>query len=355
MEEEAYLAIQKEVAAQPNEKAALAYLLYEAEKIPDDFEGRLALAFLYNETLFAYQSLSADAVNPLFKALGEEVEFEQNFAQMNECLQKEDYGSAEVLLSLIWPFCEKMASFMAKDLEHHYVYFETMMDQFLYAFHHHEETAKIREIPYNIAQVYYVKGFLLDEENQNKEALAYLSKALQFFPSKMAYRLEYLEAEEHVGKIETIRQVIVEDFGYLHEANEAAILYGQLATIAMEEKSYEEAYILAMLGLTFAEKEEEKKTMEDLAMAAMGLLKNKVAEMTPEKLIAFLDEHEIPLGADPSFLDYLQKGILHLSDSLHEYDSALALCENFISLSGRSPESLALKKSISSKKDGAQA
>jgi tetratricopeptide (TPR) repeat protein len=355
VEQEAYLAIKKEAEAQPNEKAALAYLLYEAEKIPEDKEGRLALGFLYNETLFGYEELTFDAANPIFRALGEEAAFEKSLAQLNECLRKEDYGSAEVVLSLILPFAESFAGYIGKDPTHRYVYFESLMDQFLFAYHNPQDEVRVREIPFNIAQVFYVKGYLLDEEKRYEEARPYLKEALRYFPTKMVYRLEALEAETHGGEKEKIQAMILEDFGYLHEANDAAILYGQLALLALADKRYEDAYVLTMLGMTFAEKEDEKKAMDDLALAITGLLQNKAEEMTPEKLIAFLDERQLPLGADPSFLDYLQKGIRHLSESLREYDAAIALAEAFLSLSGHSPESEALLKGLLKKKGEAEA
>jgi tetratricopeptide (TPR) repeat protein len=355
MDQEAYDAIRKELHAQPNEKAGLAYLLYEAEKIPEDKEGRIALGYLYNEALFEYQDLADDAVNPIFKALGDEVAFEKTFAQLNECLRKGDYASAEVLLSLIYPFAEMMSSFIEKDLEHRYAYFETMMDQFLFAYHNRGEAARLREIPYNIAQAFYAKGYLLSEEKRYKEALPYFSRALSYFPTKMAYRLEYFDAFAHFRDRDKAKALLIADFGYLHEANEAAVLYSALANIALAEKKNDEAYVLSMLGMTFAEKDEEKKTTEDLMMASLDLLKGQVQEMTPDALITFLKDHEIPLGADALFLQYLQDGIVHLADGLHEYEPAYSLCENFVSLTGHSPESVALLKSIGAKKDGSQA
>jgi tetratricopeptide (TPR) repeat protein len=321
----------------------VAFLLAEEPKHPNDLPLRMAIGFLYDDILKAGLDQATGDDNPIFAKIDNELAFSRTVRDVSLAFNKKDYLTAEMLIDEVLPNCEELLTFFLSDKSRPYYYFHEPFDQMLYFFYYGEKTNVVpADVPFDIGQLFYDKGYCLTQASRYADARDYFEKGLLVSPMSMALHLGLYETYKHPLDEAKAKQCLLDSFQVVHDAPEVARLYRELAYLAEVAEDYVQAQFLQVLAISYCESKDDEllsfQAIEDLGEKASFPFE-KVSE---EQIHELLKKYQIPLGADPDFLRYLQGATRFLADEAHQYDVAVDLAHSLVSLAGHSPESEAL-------------
>jgi len=355
MDEESVKAIKTAFARKRSDAGKKAFLLEEEAKHPNDLSSRMKIGFLYDDFLKKDMDLFRGDENPIFVKIDGEFAFSRTVKDVGLAFEKEDYVTAEMLLDEAMPSAEELLDLFLLDKSRPYYYFHEPFDQMIYFYLYGEKGGAVpADVPFDLGQLFYDKGRCLGLASDYEGARLYFGKALKISPMAMALRLGLYETYKHPLDIIQAKACLLDDFKYVHNAPEIARLYRELAYLAEVQEDYAQAQFLQVLAISFCENKEDKllsvKALEDLGAKA-SLPFERIA---PERIHDLLKRYQLPLGADPGFMNYLQEGIRFLADEVHQYGTAADLAHSLVSLLGHSPESEELLSHCETLKSQAQ-
>lgn len=340
MDEASVKAIEKSLAHQKSDEGKKTFLLAEETKHQNDLSLRMKIGFLYDDLLKKDMDLYRGDENPIFVKIDNELAFTRTVKDASLAFEKKDYVTAEMLLDEAMPNAEELLELFLLDKSRPYYYFHEPFDQMIYFYLYGEKGGALpADVPFDLGQLFYDKGYCLSLANDYEQARLYYEKALQISPMSMALRLGLYETYKHPLDLAKAKACLLDDFKYVHNAPEIARLYRELAYLAEVEEDYVQAQFLQVLAISFCEKKEDEllsfKAIEELGAKADFPFER----VTPEEVHDLLKRYQIPLGADPDFMNYLQEGIRFLADDVHQYGTAVDLAHALVSLLGHSVES----------------
>ena len=353
MDNKEALAIAEHLKTLTSSEEVVSYLTSLAKEHPEERLLRLAYAQKIHDLLIEEQESVSEADNPVLVDLEKEYHFASSIKAIKEALSHQDFQQAELSLEGVMPFVEEVALFYQSQKKGRYAYYEDSYEEFVDFFLHQKEGLGA-EVLYPLGEIYALKAAIGYETNDLKSALSDIKKALNFSPAHFAFYQERYTILLALKKDPALlKKELVAMFPYVRKGEDLRQLYDALADLSEEKGAYRDAEIYHALGLSFAENDEAEKQESEAVERISDTTGIPYQNLDAKELHAFLDKEAVPMGSSSLFLQALEQLVILAGKRDKDYEVAIPLAEQLVSLSCHEESAEALLSSL--KEDQAKA
>ena len=209
---------------------------------------------------------------------------------------KEFYSAEQDLLQIIND--EKIKN--VEDDKYIYYSFYNYIETLIY-WKKYNPSKKILQTENNIANVYYLLGFINFETKNYGNAIQYLDKAIEWNPVNSRIRLEKADALRNIGEIERYRIEIEKTYPYIYESSYMAKYYRELGWYYSEKKIFDLANALYTQSVSFLNTDLAKNELMYIAQQEH----REARFSTKEEISKLFKEYNIPFGISNEITQFI--------------------------------------------------
>lgn len=216
------------------------------------------------------------------------MKYQEKIAKIEEKIKNKEFDSAEQdLLQIINE--EKIKNVEDDNYIHYsfYNYIETLI-----YWRKYRPSKRILQPENNIADVYFLLGFINFETKNYGKTIQYLDKAIEWNPISPQIRLEKADAFRNIGEIERYRVEVEKTYPYIYQSAFMAKYYRELGWYYSEKRIFDLANALYTQSISFLNTDLAKKELMYIAQQ-----ENREARFsTKEEINKLFKEYNIPFG-----------------------------------------------------------
>lgn len=216
------------------------------------------------------------------------MKYQEKIAKIEEKIKNKEFDSAEQdLLQIINE--EKIKNVEDDNYIHYsfYNYIETLI-----YWRKYRPSKRILQPENNIADVYFLLGFINFETKNYGKTIQYLDKAIEWNPISPQIRLEKADAFRNIGEIERYRVEVEKTYPYIYQSAFMAKYYRELGWYYSEKRIFDLANALYTQSISFLNTDLAKKELMYIAQQEHRELRFS----TKEEINKLFKEYNIPFG-----------------------------------------------------------
>ncbi len=216
------------------------------------------------------------------------MKYQEKIAKIEEKIKNKEFDSAEQdLLQIINE--EKIKNVEDDNYIHYsfYNYIETLI-----YWRKYRPSKRILQPENNIADVYFLLGFINFETKNYGKTIQYLDKAIEWNPISPQIRLEKADAFRNIGEIERYRVEVEKTYPYIYQSAFMAKYYRELGWYYSEKKIFDLANALYTQSISFLNTDLAKKELMYIAQQE----RRELRLSTKEEINKLFKEYNIPFG-----------------------------------------------------------
>ena len=223
--------------------------------------------------------------------------YQEKIATIEAKIKNKEFNSAEQdLLQIIND--EKIKN--VEDDKYIYYSFYNYIETLIY-WRKYNPSKKILQPENNIADVYYLLGFINFETKNYGNAIQYLDKAIEWNPVNSRIRLEKADALRNIGEIERYRIEIEKTYPYIYESSYMAKYYTELGWYYSEKKIFDLANALYTQSVSFLNTDLAKNELMYIAQEEH----REPRFSTKEEISKLFKEYNIPFGISNEIIQFI--------------------------------------------------
>ena len=165
----------------------------------------------------------------------------------------------------------------------------------------HNPNKKILQTENNIAEVYFLLGFINFETKNCRKAIQYLDKAIEWNPVSPQIRLEKADALRNIDEIEKYRIEVEKTYPYIYESSYMAKYYRELGWYYSEKKIFDLANALYTQSVSFLNTDLAKNELMYIAQQEH----REPRLSTKEEISKLFKEYNIPFGISNEITQFI--------------------------------------------------
>lgn len=216
------------------------------------------------------------------------MKYQEKIAKIEEKIKNKEFDSAEQdLLQIINE--EKIKNVEDDNYIHYsfYNYIETLI-----YWRKYRPSKRILQPENNIADVYFLLGFINFETKNYGKTIQYLDKAIEWNPISPQIRLEKADAFRNIGEIERYRVEVEKTYPYIYQSAFMAKYYRELGWYYSEKRIFDLANALYTQSISFLNTDLAKKELMYIAQQE----RRELRLSTKEEINKLFKEYNIPFG-----------------------------------------------------------
>lgn len=216
------------------------------------------------------------------------MKYQEKIAKIEEKIKNKEFDSAEQdLLQIINE--EKIKNVEDDNYIHYsfYNYIETLI-----YWRKYRPSKRILQPENNIADVYFLLGFINFETKNYGKTIQYLDKAIEWNPISPQIRLEKADAFRNIGEIERYRVEVEKTYPYIYQSAFMAKYYRELGWYYSEKRIFDLANALYTQSISFLNTDLAKKELMYIAQQE----RRELRFSTKEEINKLFKEYNIPFG-----------------------------------------------------------
>jgi hypothetical protein len=216
------------------------------------------------------------------------IKYQEKIAKIEEKIKNKEFDSAEQdLLQIINE--EKIKNVEDDNYIHYsfYNYIETLI-----YWRKYRPSKRILQPENNIADVYFLLGFINFETKNYGKTIQYLDKAIEWNPISPQIRLEKADAFRNIGEIERYRVEVEKTYPYIYQSAFMAKYYRELGWYYSEKRIFDLANALYTQSISFLNTDLAKKELMYIAQQE----RRELRLSTKEEINKLFKEYNIPFG-----------------------------------------------------------
>lgn len=216
------------------------------------------------------------------------MKYQEKIAKIEEKIKNKEFDSAEQdLLQIINE--EKIKNVEDDNYIHYsfYNYIETLI-----YWRKYRPSKRILQPENNIADVYFLLGFINFEIKNYGKTIQYLDKAIEWNPISPQIRLEKADAFRNIGEIERYRVEVEKTYPYIYQSAFMAKYYRELGWYYSEKRIFDLANALYTQSISFLNTDLAKKELMYIAQQE----RRELRLSTKEEINKLFKEYNIPFG-----------------------------------------------------------
>lgn len=216
------------------------------------------------------------------------MKYQEKIAKIEEKIKNKEFDSAEQdLLQIINE--EKIKNVEDDNYIHYsfYNYIETLI-----YWRKYRPSKRILQPENNIADVYFLLGFINFETKNYGKTIQYLDKAIEWNPISPQIRLEKADAFRNIGEIERYRVEVEKTYPYIYQSAFMAKYYRELGWYYSEKRIFDLANALYTQSMSFLNTDLAKKELMYIAQQE----RRELRLSTKEEINKLFKEYNIPFG-----------------------------------------------------------
>ena len=216
------------------------------------------------------------------------MKYQEKIAKIEEKIKNKEFDSAEQdLLQIINE--EKIKNVEDDNYIHYsfYNYIETLI-----YWRKYRPSKRILQPENNIADVYFLLGFINFETKNYGKTIQYLDKAIEWNPISTQIRLEKADAFRNIGEIERYRVEVEKTYPYIYQSAFMAKYYRELGWYYSEKRIFDLANALYTQSISFLNTDLAKKELMYIAQQE----RRELRLSTKEEINKLFKEYNIPFG-----------------------------------------------------------
>lgn len=216
------------------------------------------------------------------------MKYQEKIAKIEEKIKNKEFDSAEQdLLQIINE--EKIKNVEDDNYIHYsfYNYIETLI-----YWRKYRPSKRILQPENNIADVYFLLGFINFETKNYGKTIQYLDKAIEWNPISPQIRLEKADAFRNIGEIERYRVEVEKTYPYIYQSAFMAKYYRELGWYYSEKRIFDLANALYTQSMSFLNTDLAKKELMYIAQQE----RRELRFSTKEEINKLFKEYNIPFG-----------------------------------------------------------
>lgn len=216
------------------------------------------------------------------------MKYQEKIAKIEKKIKNKEFDSAEQdLLQIINE--EKIKNVEDDNYIHYsfYNYIETLI-----YWRKYRPSKRILQPENNIADVYFLLGFINFETKNYGKTIQYLDKAIEWNPISPQIRLEKADAFRNIGEIERYRVEVEKTYPYIYQSAFMAKYYRELGWYYSEKRIFDLANALYTQSISFLNTDLAKKELMYIAQQE----RRELRLSTKEEINKLFKEYNIPFG-----------------------------------------------------------
>lgn len=216
--------------------------------------------------------------------------YREIFSKIEQYIKDKDYDTAErELLSILNN--EKIKN--VEDEENIYFTFYNYVEMMIF-WNKYRPTKKLVQLENNIADMWYLLGFINFEKKNFGKALEYLNKAQEWNPVSAQIRLEKADTYRNIGEFERYRVEVKKTYQYIYSSPFMAKYYRELGFYYSERRVFDIANALYTESRKYLDVELVRNELMYIAQQE----KREPRFSTQEEIDKLFMEYNIPHGID---------------------------------------------------------